>query len=138
MHDQFAWDATASYIEQYARKMEGEIAAVYRHADQISVPDMDAAMKDHFEQMLALSPYFNHLNAVQQFEEVESDEAIIVTAGNGDRYEIAKHCPHAGVSLENAPIEGKRITCLNHHYVFDLDSGECESGNCTLRTRKLD
>lgn len=78
------------------------------------------------------------LNAVQQFEEIESDETIIVTAGNGDRYEVSKHCPHAGVSLENAPIEGKRITCLNHHYVFDLDSGECESGNCTLRTRKLD
>jgi nitrite reductase/ring-hydroxylating ferredoxin subunit len=25
-----------------------------------------------------------------------------------------------------------------HHYVFDLDSGECLSGNCRLATERID
>jgi nitrite reductase/ring-hydroxylating ferredoxin subunit len=44
---------------------------------------------------------------------------------------------HAGAALDNAPIEGHILTCLNHHYGFDLDSGKCLDGNCSLRTKKL-
>jgi UDP-MurNAc hydroxylase len=84
---------------------------------------------------------FNHvraLEAVEQFERGLSGETIEVQAQDGARYEISKHCPHAGASLERAPIEGRRITCLLHHYVFDLDTGECLSGNCRLATRRID
>jgi UDP-MurNAc hydroxylase len=84
---------------------------------------------------------FNHvraLEAVEQFERGLSGETIEVQAEDGTRYEIAKFCPHAGASLEHAPIEGRRITCLLHHYVFDLDTGECLSGNCRLATRRID
>ena len=78
------------------------------------------------------------LNMVEQYEKRECDENIIVTAPDGTRYEIARYCPHAGASLDDAPIEGHTITCLNHHYIFDLDTGECLTGNCTLRTKKLE
>ncbi len=77
------------------------------------------------------------LNAVEQYEKRECDEKIVVTAPDGSRYEIARYCPHAGASLDDAPIEGHIITCLNHHYMFNLDTGECLTGNCTLRTKKL-
>lgn len=78
------------------------------------------------------------LQAVEEYEKRESDETIVVTAPNGSRYEIARYCPHAGAALDEAPIEGHTITCLNHHYEFDLDTGKCFSGNCTLRTKKLE
>lgn len=84
---------------------------------------------------------FDHvlaLEAVEQFERGESSETIEVRTEDGTRYEIAKYCPHAGASLERAPIEGRRITCLLHHYVFDLDTGDCLSGNCRLATRRID
>ncbi|MCB9507700.1 MAG: MBL fold metallo-hydrolase [Myxococcales bacterium] len=83
---------------------------------------------------------FNHpsaLRAVEQYELGRSDETIEVVAGDGARYEISKFCPHAGASMEHAPIEGRTITCLLHHYTFDLDSGECKTGNCRLQTRRL-
>jgi UDP-MurNAc hydroxylase len=78
------------------------------------------------------------LKAVENWEKSSSDERIVIATGDGCRYEIAKYCAHAGASLENAPIDGHTITCLNHHYVFDLDTGRCLTGNCTLYTRKLE
>jgi UDP-MurNAc hydroxylase len=77
------------------------------------------------------------LRAVEEYEHRDSDETIIRWAADGARYEIARYCPHAGAALDDAPIEGQVITCLSHHYEFDLDSGRCFSGNCTLRTKKL-
>lgn len=77
------------------------------------------------------------LRAVERFELGLSSETIEVTAEDGARYEISKYCPHAGASLERAPIEGRQLTCLLHHYVFDLDTGECLSGNCRLATRRI-
>jgi UDP-MurNAc hydroxylase len=84
---------------------------------------------------------FNHVHAlaaVEMFERGLSGETIEVRAQDGTRYEIAKYCPHAGASLERAPVEGRHITCLLHHYVFDLDTGECLSGNCRLASRRID
>lgn len=229
MHAQFAWADAPTYVEQYARRMQPNIAEVYRRADELVVPDMHEAICAHFEKMTSLSPYFNErigmtlclevegpqggtwlvdfgpaprvrravggephqyryrlhsrwlkrilagevpwedfllslrfsarrdpdvyndhllgvlkfndastLHAVEKWERTLSDETIVVTAKDGCRFEIAKYCPHAGASLEKAPIEGHTITCLNHHYVFDLDSGRCLTGNCTLKTKKLD
>jgi UDP-MurNAc hydroxylase len=77
------------------------------------------------------------LRAVEQYEKCVSDETITVTAADGTRYEISKYCPHAGASMEAAPVEGDTITCLNHHYVFDLKSGRCLTGNCVIRSRRL-
>lgn len=77
------------------------------------------------------------LRAVEQYEKRCSDETIVVATEDGNRYEISRYCPHAGAAFDNSPIEGHIITCLSHHYEFDLDTGKCLTGNCTLRTRKL-
>ncbi len=78
------------------------------------------------------------LREVEKYERRDSPENIVVTTADGARYEINRYCPHAGASLEEATIEGHILTCLNHHYEFDLDTGECLTGNCELRTRRLD
>lgn len=77
------------------------------------------------------------LRAVEEYERRDADETIVRTAPDGARYEIARYCPHAAAALDAAPIEGHVITCLLHHYEFDLDTGRCLSGNCALRTKKL-
>jgi UDP-MurNAc hydroxylase len=78
------------------------------------------------------------LRAVEQYEKRTCADTILVTTADGVRYEIAKYCPHAGASMEKAPLNGHTITCLNHHYVFDLDTGRCLTGNCTLHSRRLE
>ncbi len=77
------------------------------------------------------------LIAVEHYEKSISQETIVVTTVDNSRFEIAKYCPHAGAAMEKAPIEGHQITCLNHHYIFDLDTGKCLTSNCNLRTKKL-
>ena len=77
------------------------------------------------------------LRVIEAYEKRETHESIVVATDDGSRYEIARYCPHAGAALDNAPIEGHILTCLNHHYRFDLDTGKCLDGNCSLRTKKL-
>ena len=228
MHDAFAWECTAPYIDEYARRMQPYIAEVYRRADSLQVGDMNEAVTSHFTRMLALNPYFNQridmtmcldiegpeggvwlvdfrgsgsvrrgtldddcqyryrfhsrwlkrilvdhipwedfllslrfsayrdpdiyndhllgllkfndaasLRVIETYEKRETPESIVVATDEGSHYEIARYCPHAGAALDIAPIEGHILTCLNHHYRFDLDSGKCLSGNCSLRTKKL-
>ena len=78
------------------------------------------------------------LRAIERYETRPDDGATIVVESSAGRFRIARRCPHAGASLENAPIEGAIITCLNHHYRFDLRTGECLNGNCTLWTERID
>ena len=77
-------------------------------------------------------------HAVEIFEKSVSDETLTVTTTNGQKYEIAKFCPHAGASLETGIISEKQIECSLHHYVFDLETGKCTNANCNLKTKKLD
>ncbi len=228
MHERFSWQSAAQYIERYAAQMAPQIQRIYAHAEGLVLPDVDAAVRAHFERMLSLSPYFNErinmtvcfdvqgegggcwlvdfgaaagirrgtpadphqyryrfhsrwlkrilvedlpwedfflslrfsayrqpdvyndhllgllkfneagsLQAVERYEKSMSSDSIVVTTPDGASYEIARYCPHAGASMEGAPIEGRTITCLNHHYVFDLETGECLTGNCRLRTRRV-
>ena len=48
-----------AYIAKYAQRMQANIAAVYRRADEIVVPSMHEAVCAHFERMTNLSTYFN-------------------------------------------------------------------------------
>ena len=77
------------------------------------------------------------LAAVEIYEKTQTNTETIVVETPAGQYRIAKYCPHAGASLKKALIEGSTITCLNHHYRFDLETGKCLNGNCTLRTQKL-
>lgn len=43
-------------------------------------------------------------------------------------------CPHQVTDIPHLALEGKRITCPKHHWVFDIESGACtEIGNRPLR-----
>jgi UDP-MurNAc hydroxylase len=77
------------------------------------------------------------LRAVEESEKRTSTETIVIVAGDGTPYEISRYCPHAGADLSGAPVEGTTITCLNHHYTFDLETGQCLTGNCRLTSRRL-
>ena len=77
------------------------------------------------------------LTAVEIYEKTRTNTETIVVETPASRYRIAKYCPHAGASLEKALVEDSTITCLNHHYRFDLETGKCLNGNCVLRTQKL-
>lgn len=77
------------------------------------------------------------LKAIERYETRPADDATIEVESEAGRFRIAKYCPHAGASLEGAPVAGGTITCLNHHYKFDLATGECFNGNCTLWTERI-
>ncbi len=77
------------------------------------------------------------LAAIERYETRPSEGDTIVVETSEGRFRISRSCPHAGASLEGAPIEGTTITCLNHHYRFDLRTGECFNGNCRLWTERL-
>ena len=43
-------------------------------------------------------------------------------------------CPHQVTDIPHLALEGTRLTCPKHHWVFDVESGDCvEIGNRPLR-----
>jgi nitrite reductase/ring-hydroxylating ferredoxin subunit len=49
---------------------------------------------------------------------------VVVTLIDGVPYALEDACNHAGASLTEGGIEGDRIMCPMHGYVFDMKSGE--------------
>jgi nitrite reductase/ring-hydroxylating ferredoxin subunit len=52
-------------------------------------------------------------------------EAVVVRAGTGEVFAIARACPHEGYPLEEGSVIGETITCPWHGWRFDLRSGAC-------------
>ncbi|MDX6579517.1 MAG: hypothetical protein QOJ47_1066, partial [Gaiellales bacterium] len=52
-------------------------------------------------------------------------EAVVVRAGTGEVFAIARACPHEGYPLEEGLVIGETITCPWHGWRFDLRSGAC-------------
>jgi nitrite reductase/ring-hydroxylating ferredoxin subunit len=52
-------------------------------------------------------------------------EAVVVRAGTGEVFAIARACPHEGYPLEEGMVIGETITCPWHGWRFDLRSGAC-------------
>ena len=75
------------------------------------------------------------LKAVEIVEKNISKEITEVISDNGRTYQISKYCPHAGADLTNSPIKNNTITCLLNNYTFDLETGECRTGNCKIFTK---
>lgn len=80
------------------------------------------------------------LAAVEEWEQgMRSDEKIQVRSG-ANQYEVQRFCPHAGQDLlESGEIlPGDIIRCNGHHYEFDLNTGQCLTGNSDpLTTRSI-
>jgi nitrite reductase/ring-hydroxylating ferredoxin subunit len=52
-------------------------------------------------------------------------EAVVVRAGTGEVFAVARACPHEGYPLEEGDVVGETITCPWHGWRFDLRSGAC-------------
>ncbi len=54
---------------------------------------------------------------------------------NGDTLRVYdSRCPHQVTNIPHLALEGTRLTCPKHHWVFDITTGECvEVGNRPLR-----
>jgi UDP-MurNAc hydroxylase len=79
------------------------------------------------------------LQAVEDYETGRDESARIVVRADGQEYEIARYCPHAGEDLSvGAVVHDGRLHCLAHNFAFDLDTGECVNARCSaLSTRRL-
>lgn len=53
---------------------------------------------------------------------------------SGENYQVYdSRCPHQVTNIPNLALEGKRLTCPKHHWVFDVETGECvEKGSRPL------
>lgn len=63
-------------------------------------------------------------------------ETITVTVDGHER-RIPRLCPHEGESFEGVPVEGGRLVCPRHKWVFDLASGQCLAGDRTVNLYAL-
>lgn len=50
---------------------------------------------------------------------------VLVTNVDGTLHATTSMCPHEDVSLEGGDLEGTRIACPGHGYLFDLRTGRC-------------
>ncbi|GII27269.1 Rieske 2Fe-2S domain-containing protein [Planotetraspora mira] len=80
------------------------------------------------------------LDAVEAYETRRDASERIVVEDGGQRYEIARYCPHAGADLTiGAIVEDGKVRCLGHNLTFDLETGACLNARCDpLPTRRMD
>jgi nitrite reductase/ring-hydroxylating ferredoxin subunit/alkylhydroperoxidase/carboxymuconolactone decarboxylase family protein YurZ len=65
---------------------------------------------------------------------VADGRAVFVSRQDGDLMVYDAHCPHQSTEIPAAAIDGARLTCPRHGWVFDLASGTCiAQGNRPLR-----
>ena len=58
--------------------------------------------------------------------QVGKKSVLLVWPAGGEVKAYRGRCPHADMPLSNAAFDGeKRITCLEHNWGFDCDSGKC-------------
>ncbi len=79
------------------------------------------------------------LEAVERAERaLPSDERIRVRSGEKE-YSVQRFCPHAGNDLlQTGEVRPDgTLVCLAHHYEFDLATGACRNGNCSIDVEEI-
>ena len=55
---------------------------------------------------------------------------------DGAVYAIHDSCPHAGGSLSNGKVQGRRVSCPVHGLKFELDPHACRSATPQLQAKQ--
>ena len=79
-------------------------------------------------------------NGYRQIFIIEDRQVLLIQEQN-KRYIIQAECPHAKWSLQNSPILGDTITCTQHGWSFNLNTGRPaneRAGNCQLPVYKIE
>ena len=73
-----------------------------------------------------------------QTRRVESDgRAVFVHRGEDGWHVYDSRCPHQTTNIPHLALDGTRLTCPKHGWVFDIRTGGClEKGNSPLREWK--
>lgn len=96
----------------------------------------------HFKTLLKYmdDTLFDALENYEKSLDAPSEDTIEVTCG-ARRYAIQRHCPHAGVDLEqHGEVDEKTgaIVCTAHRFIFDLTTGQCRNvKNYRIETKPL-
>lgn len=89
---------------------------------------------------LGAEPKWHQVGALEQlpdgeisFLEIEGRHLYIYR--NQDSIKVFdSRCPHQVTDIPHLALDGHKLTCPKHHWVFDVESGECvENGNRPLR-----
>ena len=60
-----------------------------------------------------------------KMKEVDMDGRIIVVAHvESGFFAFQRECPHAATRLSLGKLHAKTVECPNHHYFFDLETGQ--------------
>lgn len=56
---------------------------------------------------------------------------------DGQEKVIPKFCPHEGESFEGVGIKDGKLVCPRHKWSFDLETGQCVAGDCSVNLYDL-
>ncbi|PJF18868.1 hypothetical protein PSACC_01308 [Paramicrosporidium saccamoebae] len=137
----------ASVIEKYRKSLEAFRIYEVAHVANISKKgwkkqDLPKGIKIRIEDAVdAKSDVLASLSAEFAKTTLTLPNRMTVSSADGKKYETDRYCPHKGVDLICASIEGSILTCPKHRWKFDLSrGGTCVEGKspCTLNAVALD
>ena len=71
-----------------------------------------------------------------KFVAIGAHELAVFHLTDPDRFIITRNsCPHAGGNLSAGRLEQSTVSCPWHHWVFDLDKGECTTSERVVLKR---
>ena len=56
--------------------------------------------------------------------DMEGGRIIVIAHTASGFFAFQRECPHSGTRLSLGKLHDKAVECPNHHYFFDLDSGQ--------------
>jgi nitrite reductase/ring-hydroxylating ferredoxin subunit/alkylhydroperoxidase/carboxymuconolactone decarboxylase family protein YurZ len=97
------------------------------------------ALPEFRPEALAARPGWRRIGAADEFEiaktvRVDCGDRHVFVHRTPDEYRVFDaRCPHRGTSIPDGALEGVRLTCPGHGWVFDSRSGDCiERGDSPL------
>ncbi len=71
----------------------------------------------------SLDKLINLYDGYRQVFKIDSAHLMLLQI-DGQRYLIESFCPHRAWPLSTSDVEGFELVCPQHHYRFDIRSGE--------------